>query len=130
MLKIRIPTTFLPKLESPKLELGEADDPMSQWVFGKKEELFRYKFQGLVNTQSGWVSLITWQALKSLQEKPSVQWDDLKDSAESNEGLLQGSRPQQPFLFVGQILEAAAASVYLSYDGPAEVSGMLIASSE
>lgn len=30
----------------PHFELGDADDPMSSWIFGKRAEIFQYKFVG------------------------------------------------------------------------------------
>jgi hypothetical protein len=30
----------------PHFELGDADDPMSSWIFGKRAEIFQYKFEG------------------------------------------------------------------------------------
>lgn len=32
--------------EAPHFELGEADDPMSSWIFGERAEIFQYKFIG------------------------------------------------------------------------------------
>ena len=31
---------------APHFELGDADDPMSSWIFGKRAEIFQYKFIG------------------------------------------------------------------------------------
>ena len=36
--------------QAPHFELGEADDPMSTWVFGKRAEIFQYRFIGRVLT--------------------------------------------------------------------------------
>ena len=32
--------------EPPRFELGDADDPMSTWIFGERAEIFQYKFLG------------------------------------------------------------------------------------
>ena len=32
--------------EPPHFELGDADDPMSTWIFGERAEIFQYKFLG------------------------------------------------------------------------------------
>lgn len=131
MVSLRVPLTFLPKMSMPKLELGDADDPMSQWVFGQAMEIFQCKFQGSVATQSGWVSVITRPALEGLykDQARAVQWDALRESAEDAGGVLVGATPQQPFLFMGQILEAASAHVYSSNHGQ-ELTGVLISTGE
>lgn len=126
--QLRVPLTFLPQVSAPYFELGEADDPMSSWIFGKRKEIFQYSFAGSVSTQSGWVSLITKQALDQLQPE-SVNWEELQAAAEQNGGSLKGSRPDQPFLFVGNILEAAGVGVYVSHEGK-DLDGVLIASSD
>ena len=127
-LQVRVPLTLLPLLSSPKFELGDADDPMSSYIFGKRKEIFQYNFAGSVSTQSGWVSLITRQSLDELQPG-TVQWKALQSAAEETGGSLKGSKPDQPFLFVGQILEAAGVNVYTSHEGP-DVDGVLITTSE
>lgn len=127
-LQIRVPLTFLPQLSSPRFELGDADDPMSSYIFGKRKEIFQYSYAGSVSTQSGWVSFITKQSLSELQPD-ALSWKALQSSAEDNGGLLKGSMPDQPFLFVGQILEAAGVSVYTSHEGP-NLDGILITTSD
>ena len=32
--------------QPPHFELGDADDPMSTWIFGERAEIFQYKFLG------------------------------------------------------------------------------------
>ncbi len=127
-LQLRVPLTFLPQLSSPKFELGEADDPMSSYIFGKHKEIFEYNFAGSVSTRSGFVSLITKQALNDL-EPSAISWEALQASAEEKGGYLSGSKPDNPFLFVGQILEAAAVGVYTSHEGP-DLDGVLITTSD
>ncbi len=42
--QLEIPQALLK--QEPHFELGEADDPMSTWVFGKRAEIFQYRFIG------------------------------------------------------------------------------------
>ena len=42
--QMELPQTLL--REAPTFELGDADDPMSSWIFGKGAEIFQYKFIG------------------------------------------------------------------------------------
>ena len=90
---------------------------------------------GSVATQSGWVSILSQQALRHLNSADAAgqapQWDAVRQAAEVKEGLLRNDSPspEQPFLFVGQILEAGAASVY-SRQEKGEVTGLLIATGD
>ena len=90
---------------------------------------------GSVATQSGWVSLLSQEALRQLQSADKAGqaplWDAVRQAAEANDGLLTSTSPtqKQPFLFVGQILEAGAASVYTMQEG-GELTGLLIATGE
>lgn len=84
---------------------------------------------GNVRTQSGWVSAITEQAWEELRASKDVTWDALQSAAADAEGGLKGTAPGQPFLFVGQILEAASAAVYEKREGSA-LQGLLITTSD
>ena len=42
--QIELPQALLK--EPPHFELGDADDPMSTWIFGERAEIFQYKFLG------------------------------------------------------------------------------------
>ena len=42
--QLEIPQALLN--EPPRFELGDADDPMSTWIFGERAEIFQYKFLG------------------------------------------------------------------------------------
>ena len=44
--QLEVPQSLL--REAPHFELGEADDPMSTWVFGKRAEIFQYKYIGAI----------------------------------------------------------------------------------
>lgn len=44
--QLEVPQTLL--RQAPHFELGEADDPMSTWVFGKRAEIFQYRFIGAI----------------------------------------------------------------------------------
>jgi hypothetical protein len=48
VVRLSIPFSFLPQLSSPKFSVGEADDPMTSWSFGKEAEIFEYIFAGRV----------------------------------------------------------------------------------
>lgn len=124
-----VPRTFLPLIASPTFELGEADDPMSSWIFGQRAEIFQYSFAGNVRTQSGWVGAITADSWEDMRASKEVSWDALQSRAAQAEGGLKGCTPGQPFLFVGQILEAAGAAVYVKREG-GKLQGLMIATSD
>ena len=81
------------------------------------------------------MSLLSQEAFRQLQSAGKAgqapQWDAVRQAAEANDGLLTSTSPseEQPFLFVGQILEAGAASVY-SRQEAGELTGLLIATGE
>ena len=86
-------------------------------------------------TQSGWVSILSQEAFRQLNSAGSsgqaLQWDAVRSAAEANDGLLTSASPtqEQPFTFVGQILEAGSAGVYSRQEKGA-VTGLLIATGE
>ena len=102
---------------------------MSSWVIGQPAEIFEYSFAGHVRTQSGWVGAITQQSWEDLQSSRDLSWETLQTAAANADGGLRGSSPGQPFLFVGQILEAASAAVYERRQGEA-LQGVLITTSD
>lgn len=59
------------------------------------------------------------------------QWEEVRKAAEDNDGLLATASPsqEQPFLFVGQILEAGVVTVY-SKEDDGGITGLLIATGE
>lgn len=95
----------------------------------------RFMTAGSVATQSGWVSVLSQEAFRQLNSADKAgqapTWDAIKEAAEANDGLLTSSSPtdEQPFLFVGQILEASAAGVYSKQEEGA-ITGLLIATSD
>ena len=75
------------------------------------------------------MSCITQQALDELRDSKGVSWEALQSEAANADGSLKGAAPGQPFLFVGQILEAGAAAVYERREGGV-LQGLLITSSD
>ena len=79
--------------------------------------------------------MLSQEAFRQLQSADKAGqaplWDAVRQAAEANEGVLTSTNPsqEQPFLFVGQILEAGAASVY-SRQEDGEFTGLLIATGE
>ena len=90
---------------------------------------------GSVATQSGWVSILSQEAFRQLNSAGSAgqapQWEAVRSAAEAGDGLLTSASPtqDQPFYFVGQILEAGSASVYSRQEKGA-ITGLLIATGE
>ena len=95
----------------------------------------KFLIAGSVATQSGWVSILSQEAFRQLNSADKARqapaWDAIKEAAEANDGQLTSSSPtdEQPFLFVGQILEAGAAGVYSKQEEGA-ITGLLIATSD
>ncbi|MEW5301655.1 MAG: hypothetical protein WDW36_004502 [Sanguina aurantia] len=113
-----------------QLELDEMDEPMNSFVFGEKDELFRYRMVGEHATQSGWTSIISRQTVQGLSASGEAgrglpSWQQFVEQAGNAKGPFLEIAP---FLFVGRILEAPAAAVYV-LEGKGVARGLLISSS-
>lgn len=60
---LTVPPALMPALSRGALELGDGDDPMNSWAFGRRGEIFEYRLVGVAATRSGYVGLITAAAL-------------------------------------------------------------------
>eukprot|EP00983_Pelagomonas_calceolata_P073919 1152323-Pelagomonas_calceolata.AAC.1 len=50
---VQVPQTFLPDLPKAHQEMGDFDDPMNEWAWGRRGEIFEYNLLGSHSTQSG-----------------------------------------------------------------------------
>ena len=79
--------------------------------------------------------MLTQEAFRQLQSADKAGqaplWDAVRQAAEANDGLLTSTSPseEQPFLFVGQILEAGEVSVYKRQED-GQLTGLLIATGD
>ena len=90
------------------------------WSFGERgREMFEYKFVGRHPVQSGFSSAIPRSMLDSLQGP----WRHNAGEADIEKDLAE-----QGFLFVGRIVNAGSASVYVLEQDGGRVSGILISS--
>ncbi|GAB4817744.1 hypothetical protein N2152v2_004790 [Parachlorella kessleri] len=108
--------------------LGDRDDPESHWVFGKRGEVFQYKYAGSHIVQSGFVSAVAAQTLHQVESGASIdeqeapqQWLALAEQIDS------GSGPPAPFLFAGRVVDCASVGIYQLVEG-GTVTGVMISS--
>ena len=112
---LRVPITVLPLLSQGQQELSDMDDPMNTWLFGKRGELFQYRFAGSHAVASGMTSILVRDELEKLRKaKPAVDWAAFMRM--HNEGI-HYPNPDLPFLFAGNIVHSESASVYELSEG-------------
>lgn len=125
---LQVPGTFLKALSQGVNELGDMDDPMNNWYFGKRAEIFQYTFVGSHKTQSGFTCIVTREVLKRLaagQGSALPPWDKLKNWITT--GTITFPCKVPPLVFAGLMVETAEAAVYkLEEEG--KVVGVLISS--
>eukprot|EP00884_Botryococcus_braunii_P009445 jgi/Botrbrau1/18501/Bobra.0072s0080.1 len=120
-----VPKTFLGVLErGAEHELGEADDPMNSWIFGKRGEIFELRFVGTIPCQSGYAcatsgSPTDWSSLEA-----DLPWSTLKQKID--DGLALPS----PIIWAGKILETPEASIYVKMSSEASIEGIKVTSSD
>ncbi|KAI8469376.1 MAG: hypothetical protein J3K34DRAFT_423838 [Monoraphidium minutum] len=122
-----LPPALLPLLSQGVNELGDMDDPMDEWIFGERDEIFRYTCVGMAGTQSGFTSLITRDALEKAQSGsvPLPPWEEFRGMLA--EGAAKFPSRKHPFLFAGHIVESPEAAVYTLSRGGSIV-GVLLSS--
>ena len=70
MVRLSVSSRFLPQVSSPQFTVGEADDPMTSWIFGKHGEIFEYSFVGKLNVPK----VACMSTSSTLSSPPSSQW--------------------------------------------------------
>jgi len=90
-----------------RFDLGSADDPESQWTFGRKDELFKYRLVGMHMVSSSMTALMTQQAFDASTDRSLGQWDAFRRAA------CKPNTWPEDFLFAGCLESCASASVYL-----------------
>ncbi|GAX74467.1 hypothetical protein CEUSTIGMA_g1916.t1 [Chlamydomonas eustigma] len=125
---VKVPDVLARLIPQGRYELGEGEDPMNSWVYGRPAELFQYKLIGQHMTQSGYTSVIEQKLLASIcsgQVTGLPSWLEAKM-------LIDGKRRlpslRLPFLFAGRILESEAAAVYQWSDQQGVMQGILLSS--
>lgn len=124
---LHLPAELLPSLSKGINQLGDMDDPMDEWFFGKQAEIFQYRLVGVTSTQSGFTSLITADALARARarEAPLPAWEAFRQEVMA--GAARFPSRHHPFLFAGHMVECAEAAVYqLVEDG--KIVGLLVSS--
>lgn len=102
-----------------RFRLGDADDPESSWTVGEDGELFEYRFLGAHTIQSGCTAII--RATPHLAETHALP--PLPDSVKAElQEVIKQSHIDKPYqngdvLFLGSLVDAASASVYLHKQG-------------
>mmetsp|Transcript_20036 Transcript_20036/g.55776 ORF Transcript_20036/g.55776 Transcript_20036/m.55776 type:complete len:198 (+) Transcript_20036:43-636(+) len=129
---VQVPQTFLPDLPKAHQEMGDFDDPMNEWAWGRRGEIFEYNLLGSHSTQSGFTSVILKPELQRVlaerRSKPVAHvesWRQLVETLRKEDGA--GQEKMHPFLFIGHILESARATVYALQNGK-EIEGLLVSS--
>eukprot|EP01023_Acetabularia_acetabulum_P069200 TRINITY_DN9971_c0_g1_i1.p1 TRINITY_DN9971_c0_g1~~TRINITY_DN9971_c0_g1_i1.p1 ORF type:complete len:186 (-),score=19.90 TRINITY_DN9971_c0_g1_i1:127-684(-) len=126
MVPIRVNPNFVPLFDKGEFELGEFDDPMNSWYFGKKAEIFQYKFLGSHKVVSGWSGIICESVLQEWKKGKEViprlnlqQFNKHLDEIQNFQNT--------PLIFAGRVVDCSQASVYkLGSNG--ETSGIMIQS--
>ncbi|GBF92041.1 hypothetical protein Rsub_04388 [Raphidocelis subcapitata] len=143
--KLRVPAALLPALSKGINKLGDMDDPMDEYYFGKAAEIFEYRLVGVSSTQSGFTSIVTAEALERARASgggggasgggggggggegapPLPDWESFRQDLLSGAARFPSRR--HPFLFAGHMLESAEAAVYELKEGD-ETVGLLVSS--
>eukprot|EP00879_Flechtneria_rotunda_P021954 GHRR01023151.1.p3 GENE.GHRR01023151.1~~GHRR01023151.1.p3 ORF type:complete len:116 (+),score=38.53 GHRR01023151.1:1635-1982(+) len=101
------------------MELGDADDPLNAWYFGKMDEIFKYRLMGHHPTMSGFTSIVEREQLEELATATGSlglpDWEDFKADLQAGEITFPSIRV--PFLFAGTVLDSPAAAVYQLTEG-------------
>lgn len=110
-------------------ELGDTDDPMNNWYFGKTGEIFEYNLLGTHPAPSGFTSVITKATLEELllgrKRCPLPSWQEFVALVDS--GAVQWPTDKLPFLFAGRVVDSSAAAVYELRDAN-HVLGLMVSS--
>lgn len=127
-IQLSLPVNIAQGLGKGVFTLGDRDDPESHWVFGKRGEVFQYKYAGSHIVQSGFVSAVAAQTLHQVESGASIdeqeapqQWLALAEQIDS------GSGPPAPFLFAGRVVDCASVGIYQLVEG-GTVTGVMISS--
>lgn len=122
-----VPKQLVPALSKGQNELGDMDDPMNNWYFGKKDEIFRYRLIGTHLTQSGFSSIIRRDRLQQIYDGDVAGLPSWEEFQKAYQRGLSFPSMRHPFLFAGLMVETSEAAVYkLEQEG--KVAGLLISS--
>jgi len=129
---VTIPASMLPLLPKGIHELGDADDPLNAWVWGRKAEIFQYELAGTHTTKSGFTSVIAASAIQDAQQKARgdgpAQWGAFQAALKAQDGAGQPTAGLGPLLFAGRIIESPACAVYVLRGADKSVEGLLVSS--
>lgn len=131
---LSVPPGLMPHLSKGVNELGDMDDPMDEWIFGKRAEIFQYRLVGVTGTQSGFTSIITRDALERAKAASGggggggrlPEWEEFR--RELVAGTAKFPSKRHPFLFAGHMVDSPEAAVYQLTEDDGTAVGLLISS--
>eukprot|EP00877_Chromochloris_zofingiensis_P015236 jgi/Chrzof1/9967/Cz04g22080.t1 len=110
---LTVPLRFLPALSQGHHELGDMDDPMNSWYFGKHADIFQYQFVGSHVTMAGYSSIIKSDHLKEIysgQKADLPSWEQFKK--QFSKGKMKFPCKNPPLLFAGYMVDTSEVAVY------------------
>lgn len=109
----------IPVLLQGRFKLGDADDPESTWTVGEDGELFEYRFLGAHTIHTGCTAIIR----AAPEHVEAYTLPPLPDSVKQElQEVIKSTHMNKPYqngdvLFLGSLVDAASASVYLHKQG-------------
>lgn len=105
--RLKVPTTFLPRLAQGTFELGEGDEPSNSYSFGQKAEFFQQTFSGKCLCQSGYVGIRLARSSRDVLQK---DWTELREKIDRE--VVTFPDAESGLLFAGPVVHADSVSVY------------------
>ena len=97
-IRLKVPNSFLTELSRGVFELGDADEPMNHWRFGKPADIFELDYVGKCSIASGIVGVIGAKELLDMSSAES--WQHLQELVDNASDTFPAAKSS--FMFAGR----------------------------